>query len=128
MGLGFQRRSAESGWVWAAIMPSAVPDLAKALLGLVREVHRLTALRKADLELHEDNAARVAELEAENTKLRKCVGAADAYVEAVVRIEDSPAMQGVYSIAAVHHYPYNGANWSGELAQYRAARAEVDKP
>ena len=70
---------------------------------------------------------RITELEAENAKLRKCVVAADAYVEAVVRIEDSPAMQGVYSIAAVHHYPYNGANWSGELAQYRAARAEVDK-
>ena len=72
-------------------------------------------------------AARVTELEKENAKLRKCMEAADAYVEAVVRIEDSPAMQGVYSIAAVHHCPYNGANWSGELAQYRAARAEVDK-
>ena len=78
MGMGFQRRSAESGWEWAPTTPRAVPDLAKALLGLVREVHRLIALRRADLELHEMNAARVAELEAKNAKLRKCVAAADA--------------------------------------------------
>ena len=66
-------------------------------------------------------------LEAENTKLRKCVEAADTFVEAAVDIDSSPAMMSVYTIAEVHHCPYNGANWSGELANYRAARAEVDK-
>lgn len=76
MGMGFQRRSAESGWEWAPTTPRAVPDLAKALLGLVREVRRLVALRRADLELHEMNAARMAELEAKNAKLRKCLAEA----------------------------------------------------
>lgn len=73
-------------------------------------------------------AARVTELEAERAKLWKCVDAADAYVEAVMRIEASPAMMKVYGIAEVAGCPYSGANWSGELAAYRAARAEVDKP
>lgn len=63
----------------------------------------------------------------ELTALRACVKAADAYVDAVVRIEGSPAMMKVYGIAEAHGCPYSGPNWSGELAAYRAARAEVDK-
>lgn len=70
---------------------------------------------------------RITELEAREAKLRKCVEAADTFVEAAVDIDSSPAMMSVYTIAEVHHCPYNGANWSGELANYRAARAEVDK-
>lgn len=72
-------------------------------------------------------ASRVAELEAREAKLRKCVEAGDNFVHAVVTIESSPGMMSVYTIAEAHHCAYNGANWSGELANYRAAREEVDR-
>lgn len=74
MGMGFQRRSAGSGWEWVPSTPSAVPDLAKAMLGLLCETRRLRALYDGERLLREREsarlAARVTELEEENAKLR----------------------------------------------------------
>ena len=71
-------------------------------------------------------AARVAELEGENAKLRACVKAADAYRAKSEEIDASPSMRGIYGIAYAHGVQYVGETMESVRDAYDAARAALD--
>lgn len=75
--------------------------------------------------MHAEDCVR--RLEAENAKLRKCVKAGDAFRIKVQAAENYCAVSGIYSLAVLHGIRYEGPVWKGELEDYLAARAEVDK-
>lgn len=139
MGIGFLRSAAESDWEWRPVV-LATTDAGKAILSLLCETRRLAALFDGEKILRARDTARVAELEvelitvttqlhtecgvrdralaelanaeAENAKLRKCVKAGDNYIDSIYSITSNTGL--------LH------AEWN-EKIDYYAARAEVDK-
>ena len=69
----------------------------------------------------------IGDIRQENAKLRKCVKAGDAFRIKVQAAENYCVVSGIYSLAALHGIRYEGPVWKGELEDYLAARAEVDK-
>ena len=115
-GIGFQTSTAETGWEWKPTVLTTI-DAGKALLGLLCETRRLSAIFDREKTLRKRDTARVSELEQQNARLRKCVEAAD-------RI-DGFAVAGSVLLEQRGHK--RDADEAMEYVKaYRAARAEVD--
>lgn len=62
-GIGFQTSTAETGWEWKPTVLTTI-DAGKALLGLLCETRRLSAIFDREKTLRKRDTARVSELEA----------------------------------------------------------------
>jgi len=114
-GIGFQTSTAETGWEWKPTVLTTI-DAGKALLGLLCETRRLSAIFDREKTLRKRDTARVSELEQQNARLRKCVEAAGAMREEIT-CDNTGDQEPVENCC--------DACWS--MIHYDAARAEVDK-